>query len=98
MKLIDIILTILFVLVVYLALVKVNLVFEFKRNFEYYKAYKKSKKNHNNYHLLNEFKFIKTTGTHINQGLFFYKNINVKIKKKFQNHFIFNIIKESLNV
>ena len=70
----------------------------FKRNFEYYKAYKKSKKNHNNYHLLNEFKFIKTTGTHINQGLFFYKNINVKIKKKFQNHFIFNIIKESLNV
>ena len=35
MKLIDIILTILFVLVVYLALVKVNLVFEFKRNFEY---------------------------------------------------------------
>tara|TARA_B100000427_G_scaffold218710_1_gene182747 strand:- start:357 stop:605 length:249 start_codon:yes stop_codon:yes gene_type:complete len=35
MKLIDIILSILFILVVYLALVKVNLVFEFKRNFEY---------------------------------------------------------------
>ena len=35
MKLIDIILTILFVLVVYLALVKETHVFEFKRNFEY---------------------------------------------------------------
>ena len=35
MKLIDIILSTLFILVVCLALVKVNLVFEFKRNFEY---------------------------------------------------------------
>ena len=35
MKLIDIFLSILFVLVVCLALVKVNLVFEFKRNFEH---------------------------------------------------------------
>ena len=35
MKLIDIILSTLFILVVCLALVKVNLVFEFKRNFEH---------------------------------------------------------------
>ncbi len=70
----------------------------FKRKFEYYKAYKKSKKKNLNFDLLDEFKFIKTTGTHINQGLFFHKNLNIKIKKKFQNHFIFNIIKESLNV
>ena len=35
MKLIDIILSILFILVICLALVKVNLVFEFKRNFEH---------------------------------------------------------------
>ena len=35
MKLTDIFLSILFVLVVCLALVKVNLVFEFKRNFEH---------------------------------------------------------------
>ena len=35
MKLIDIFLSILFVLLVCLALVKVNLVFEFKRNFEH---------------------------------------------------------------
>jgi len=70
----------------------------FKRKFEYYKAYKKSKKSNHNYELLDEFKFIKTTGTHINKGLFFHKNLNVRIKKKFQNHFIFNIIKESLNV
>ena len=70
----------------------------FKRKFEYYRAYKKSKKNNPNYDLLNEFKFIKTTGSHINRGLFFHKNLNVKIKKKFQNHYIFNIIKESLNV
>ena len=70
----------------------------FKKKFQYYKAFKKSKKNNQNYHLLDEFKFIKTTGTHINQGLFFHMNLNVKIKKRFQNHFIFNIIKESLNV
>ena len=70
----------------------------FKRKFEYYRTYKKSKKNNPNYDLLNEFKFIKTTGSHINRGLFFHKNLNVKIKKKFQNHYIFNIIKESLNV
>ena len=35
MKLIDIILSALFVIVICLALVKVKLVFEFKRNFEY---------------------------------------------------------------
>tara|TARA_B100000214_G_scaffold72927_1_gene48934 strand:+ start:398 stop:646 length:249 start_codon:yes stop_codon:yes gene_type:complete len=35
MKLIDFTLSILFVLVVSLALIKVNLVFEFKRNFEH---------------------------------------------------------------
>tara|TARA_B100000035_G_C20948632_1_gene530931 strand:- start:475 stop:1122 length:648 start_codon:yes stop_codon:yes gene_type:complete len=70
----------------------------FERKFKYYKAYKKSKKKNLNFDLLDEFKFIKTTGKHINQGLFFHKNLNVKIKKKFQNHFIFNIIKESLNV
>ena len=35
MKLIDIILSALFVLVICLALVKVKLVFEFKRNFEH---------------------------------------------------------------
>jgi len=71
---------------------------KFNRKFNYYKTYKKSKKNNQNYNLLDEFKFIKTTGTHINQGHFFHKNLNTKVKKKFQNHFIFNIIKESLNV
>jgi len=70
----------------------------FKKKFDYYKEYKKSKKVNLNFDLLDEFKFIKTTGIHINQGLFFHKNLNIKIKKKFQNHYIFNIIRECLNV
>ena len=70
----------------------------FQKNFLYYKKFKKSKKFQSNLYLLDEFKFIKTTGVHVSNGEFLYKNLNFKVKKKFYNHFIFTIIKKILYV
>tara|TARA_Y100000768_G_scaffold227091_1_gene171423 strand:+ start:2561 stop:3874 length:1314 start_codon:yes stop_codon:yes gene_type:complete len=72
--------------------------FSFQKNFLYYKKFKKSKKFQSNLYLLDEFKFIKTTGVHVSKGEFLYKNLNFKVKKKFYNHFIFTIIKKILYV
>ena len=72
--------------------------FSFQKNFQYYKKFRKSKKFQSNLYLIDEFKFIKTTGVHVSEGEFLYKNLNLKLKRKFYNHLIFKIIKKILNV
>tara|TARA_B100000282_G_scaffold293186_1_gene268092 strand:+ start:2568 stop:3881 length:1314 start_codon:yes stop_codon:yes gene_type:complete len=72
--------------------------FSFQKNFRYYKKFRKSKKFQSNLYLIDEFKFIKTTGVHVSEGEFLYKNLNLKLKRKFYNHLIFKIIKKILNV
>ncbi len=67
------------------------------KNVSYYKKKKIKKKDYKNINLFNYFKFIKTTGSHVNDGFLLTENYKSN-KKLIKNHEIFVILRKFLNV
>lgn len=68
-----------------------------KTNLRYYKKKNVTKISYENIELLKYFKFIKTTGSHISNGVLLTRNYKLS-KKLIKNHQIHNILKKFLNV
>ena len=72
-----------------------------RRNLNYSVSYYKKKiikkLNYENINLFNHFKFIKTTGTHVSNGVLLTSNYKIN-KKTIKNHEIYNILRKFLNV
>ena len=69
-------------------------------NIDYYDKHKFKRKtiNFKNFELFRNFKFIKTTGTHVNSGFLMTHNFSKIKRKKIRNHEIYYLIKNFLNV
>ncbi len=63
----------------------------------YYKKKNIKKINYKNIDLFNYFRFIKTTGSHVSDGVLLTQNYKIN-KKIIKNHEIYNILKKFLNV
>ena len=68
-----------------------------KSSISYYKRKKIKKIDYKNIHLFNFFKFIKTTGAHVSNGILLTHNYKIN-KKVIKNHEIHEILRKFLNV
>jgi len=67
------------------------------KNVSYYNKKIVKITNYHNINLFNDFKFIKTTGSHVSNGFLLTQNYKLN-KRSIKNHEIYNILREFLHV